>query len=64
MDLKQFLTDILTKYTRQEVADRLGVTRQAVAYWVKTGAIPKLRMYELKEKVELDDQQERNTSEV
>ena len=45
-------------------SDRLGVTRQAVAYWVKTGAIPKLRMYELKEKVELDDQQERNTSEV
>jgi predicted transcriptional regulator len=56
------LEDVLKKYSRQEVADLLGVTRQAVYYWVKNNSMPKLRQYEL---LELEhDRQTRNTSEV
>lgn len=56
------LEDVLKKYSRQEVADMLGVTRQAVHYWVKNNAMPKLRQYEL---LELEnDRQTRDTSEV
>jgi len=56
------LEDVLKKYSRQEIADMLGVTRQAVHYWVKNNAMPKLRQYELMEYEH--DRQARNTSEV
>jgi predicted transcriptional regulator len=56
------IDEVLKKYSRQEVADLLGVTRQAVYYWVKNNSMPKLRQYEL---LELEhDRQTRNTSEV
>jgi len=56
------INEVLKKYSRQEVADLLGVTRQAVYYWVKNNSMPKLRQYEL---LELEhDRQTRNTSEV
>lgn len=56
------LEKVLKKYTRQQVADLLGVTRQAVYYWVKNNNMPKLRQYEL---LELEyDKQTRNTSKV
>ena len=56
------LEKVLKKYTRQQVADLLGVTRQAVYYWVNNNNMPKLRQYEL---LELEyDKQTRNTSKV
>jgi predicted transcriptional regulator len=56
------LEKVLKKYTRQQVADLLGVTRQAVYYWVKNNNMPKLRQYEL---LELEyDKQTRNISKV
>jgi predicted transcriptional regulator len=57
------LENVLKKYSRQQIANMLGVTRQAVHYWVKNNAMPKLRVYELME-LEQNDRAERNTSKV
>lgn len=39
-----------TKITLYKVAQILGLSRAAVSKWVKTNKIPRLRLYELKEK--------------
>lgn len=56
------VTEIIAKFgnSQTKLAETLGVSRQAVHVWFKNGKIPLLRIYQLKEMME---NQEENTSE-
>jgi len=51
--IKVELNDLLEKFNgnKSNIARLFGVSRQAVNYWFKRGAIPKIRLYELPDDV-------------